>query len=149
MPPAVIYTWNNEGQEIQWCEMLAGTENAAGLIGKRVTGRQATSALICSNINRIDVAGACCYCAGSTSPARAWPRSGLFGQAAPYGLLCQNVDVTSSSIWEYPAAIFLFRGTVFFFTLPAICFHCFPFMFSLFPSRYISILGFRASHPGF
>lgn len=84
------------------------------LFGRRVTVRQETSALIRSNINRIDVVGTCCYCAGSMSPARAWLRSALFGQAVPGGLFCQNVDVTSSGIWEYPVAIFLFKGAVFF-----------------------------------
>lgn len=83
-------------------------------LGKRVTVRQETSALICSNINRMDVEGTCCYCAGSISPARSWPGSALLGQAAPCGLLCQTVDVTSGGIWEYPVAIFLFKGTVFF-----------------------------------
>lgn len=83
-------------------------------LGKRVTVRQETSASICSNINRIDVVGTCCYCAGSISPARSWPGSALLGQAAPCGLLCQTVDVTSGGIWEYPVAIFLFKGTVFF-----------------------------------
>lgn len=90
------------------------------LSGKRVTDRQETSASACSNINRLDVVGTCCYCVGSTCPARAWLGSGLFGQAAPCGPFCQNVDIASSGIREYPVAIFLFKGTVFFLTQPAI-----------------------------
>lgn len=40
----VIYTWNNEGWKIQWCEALAGTEDTAVFFGKKVTDRQETSA---------------------------------------------------------------------------------------------------------
>lgn len=37
-------------------------------------------------------------------------RSGLFGQAAQHGPICQNMDITGSIIWEYPGALSLFRG---------------------------------------
>lgn len=86
---------NSEGREnpVAWgsCRDRGGCR----ALGKRVTVRQETSASICSNINRIDVVGTCCYCGGSISPARSWPGSAQLGQAAPCGLLCQTVDVTS------------------------------------------------------
>lgn len=83
--------------------------------GERATVWQETSALICSNINTIDMIGNLLLLCGFhfSSQGWAWGRSCLSRQHNVASPICENMNITNSIIWESILELFFYlKGVI-------------------------------------